>query len=71
MKINWRRVAMSFCGVIVCAVAVGFFKKAALGVDPFQSFMAGLDAAGPLDFGLLYIIANAVLLLFSLIYFAV
>lgn len=63
-----KRLFMTLFGVIICAISVGIFKIAALGVDPFQSFMAGLDTAVPLDFGLLYIIANAVLLLFSLIF---
>ena len=63
-----RRVAMSLFGVIICAISVGIFKIAALGVDPFQSFMAGLDALIPIDFGTLYMITNAVLLLFSLIF---
>lgn len=52
---------MSLLGVIICAVSVGIFKIAALGVDPFQSFMAGLD------FGTLYVITNVVLLSFALI----
>ena len=59
---------MSLMGVVICAVSVGFFKLAALGVDPFQSFMAGLDALIPVGFGTLYMITNAVLLLFSLIF---
>lgn len=59
---------MSLFGVIVCAISVGIFKIAALGVDPFQSFMAGLDALVPISFGTLYVIANAVLLLFALIF---
>jgi len=63
-----KRLFMTLFGVIICAISVGIFKIAALGVDPFQSFMAGLDAAVPLDFGLLYIISNAILLLFSLIF---
>lgn len=57
---------MSLFGVIICAISVGIFKIAALGVDPFQSFMAGLDALVPIKFGTLYVIANAVLLLFAL-----
>ncbi len=61
-----RRTAMSLFGVIVCAVSVGIFKIAALGVDPFQSFMAGLDALVPIKFGTLYVMANAALLLFAL-----
>ncbi len=61
-----RRVLMSLCGVIICAVSVGIFKIAALGVDPFQSFMAGLDALVPISFGTLYVIANCVLFFFAL-----
>lgn len=59
---------MSLFGVIICAISVGVFKIAALGVDPFQSFMAGLDKLVPLDFGLLYIIVNALLLIFALVF---
>lgn len=61
-----KRIFMSLFGVIICAISVGVFKIAALGVDPFQSFMAGLDKLVPLDFGLLYIIVNALLLIFAL-----
>ena len=42
---------MSLCGVIICAVSVGIFKIAALGVDPFQSLMSGLDKLIPISFG--------------------
>ena len=63
-----KRIGMSLFGVIVCAVSVGIFKIASLGVDPFQSFMAGLSALVPIDFGTLYVITNAVLLLFALIF---
>lgn len=63
-----KRVGMTVFGVVSCAVSVGLFKLAALGVDPFQSFMAGLDALIPISFGTLYVIANVALLLFSLIF---
>lgn len=63
-----KRIAMSLFGVIICAVSVGIFKIAALGVDPFQSFMAGLDNLVPISFGTLYVITNAVLLLFALVF---
>jgi uncharacterized membrane protein YczE len=59
---------MSLFGVVLCAISVGIFKIAALGVDPFQSFMAGLDALVPISFGTLYVIANAVLLTFALVF---
>ena len=62
-----KRIIMSLFGVIICAISVGVFKLAALGVDPFQSLMSGLDSIIPIDFGTLYVIVNATLLLFSLI----
>ncbi len=62
-----RRIIMSLAGVIICAVSVGVFKLAALGVDPFQSLMSGLDAMIPIGFGTLYVIVNVVLLAFSLV----
>ncbi len=63
-----RRIMMSALGVLTGAVAVGFFKLAAFGVDPFQSFMSGIDQLIPIDFGTLYVIVNACLLLFALIF---
>ena len=54
--------------MLVGAVAVGIFKIAALGVDPFQSLMSGLDKLIPIPFGTLYMIVNVVLLLFSLVF---
>ena len=67
LKERRRRIVMSLLGVIICAISVGIFKLAALGVDPFQSLMSGLDAMIPIKFGTLYVIVNVVLLLFSLI----
>lgn len=65
MKI--RRIMMSLCGVLICAISVGIFKLAALGVDPFQSLMSGLDQLIPISFGTLYVIVNLILLSFSLL----
>lgn len=62
------RIWMSCLGVIITGVSVGMFRTAALGVDPFQSLMNGLNTLIPISFGTLYVIANAVLLLFSLIF---
>lgn len=59
---------MSLFGVLTGAVSVAVFKIAAFGVDPFQTFMAGLDKLVPIKFGTLYMIANAVLFLFALIF---
>ena len=66
-KTFYRRVFMSLFGVVICAISVGIFKIAALGVDPFQSLMAGLDKLIPIPFGTLYVIVNVLLLTFSLI----
>ena len=63
-----KRIIMSFFGVILSGICVGIFKLAAFGVDPFQAFMSGLNTAIPISFGTLYMIANIVLLLFSLIF---
>ena len=59
---------MSVLGVIVGGISVGFFKLAAFGVDPFQSFMSGMEKLIPIDFGTLYVIVNACLLLFALVF---
>ncbi len=63
-----RRILMSLFGVLTGAVSVAIFKIASFGVDPFQTFMAGLDALVPIQFGTLYMIANAVLFLFALVF---
>lgn len=54
-------------GVVICGLSVGLFKRASFGVDPFQSFMSGLDAVIPISFGTLYVLVNVCLLLFSLV----
>lgn len=63
-----KRILMSVCGVVLCGISVGMFKFTALGVDPFQSLMSGLDAVIPIRFGTLYVIVNGILLLFALIF---
>ncbi len=63
-----KRVMMSVAGVLTGAVSVAVFKTAAFGVDPFQSFMSGIDKLIPIEFGTLYMIVNALLLVFSLIF---
>jgi len=63
-----KRIIMSVLGVLICGFSVGIFKLAAFGVDPFQAFMSGIDHMIPIDFGTLYVIVNAVLLTFSLVF---
>ena len=38
------RLIMTVFGVIICAIAVGFFKNSLFGIDPFQSFAQGSHA---------------------------
>ena len=68
MNIKVKRILMSVLGVLLGGVSVGFFKLAAFGVDPFQSFMAGMDQLIPIEFGTLYVIVNGCLLAFALIF---
>lgn len=63
-----KRVVLCVVGVVLSGVAVSFFKSAVFGVDPFQALMSGLDALIPIKYGTLYVIVNAVLLLFSLVF---
>ncbi len=58
-----RRALMTIFGVTIGGVSVGLFKQSAFGVDPFQCLCNGLNNVVPLDFGTLYVIINAVLLL--------
>ena len=60
-----KKLLMSLAGVLVCGLGVGFFKQAAMGVDPFQSFISGLDYLLPLSSGALYAIASLLLLIFA------
>ena len=63
-----RRIVMSVLGVLVCGISVGLFKRAELGVDPYQSLMAGLNEVIPIRFGTLYVIMTGILLLVALIF---
>jgi len=54
-------------GVVLCAIAVAVFKLAALGVDPYQTMMAGLDNWLPIPFGTIHTIVSVVFLVFALL----
>ena len=60
--IKIRRVLMALAGMAVAGIAVGFFKRAFFGVDPFQCFCNGINRVIPIGFGTLYMLINAVLL---------
>ena len=58
-----RRVAMAAVGMALAGVAVGLFKRAMFGVDPFQAYVNGLANVIPIRFGTLYMLVNALQLL--------
>lgn len=63
-----RKIIMSLCGIFLCAVSVGVVKTGALGVDPFQVFMSGMDKLCGIGFGTIFLIVNSFFLVFSLIF---
>ena len=67
MNVKCRRILMSIAGVTLCGMFAGIYKYAAFGVDPFQCFVFGVDAAVPIPYGTLYVLLNAGLLIFSLL----
>jgi uncharacterized membrane protein YczE len=58
------RVAMSIIGVMLCAIAVSFFKCSVFGVDPFQCFAQGswMRFASGLSYGTYYAGLSLILL---------
>lgn len=66
VSIKFKRIIMSVLGVALCGISVGFFRFSAFGVDPFQSFMSGTEFLSGIKIGVLNVIVNGVLILFSL-----
>ena len=64
MEMLKKRIWMCLAGVLLCGISVGFFKRAAFGVDPFQSFATGMNAVIPISYGTLYMILCAAFLAF-------
>lgn len=60
-----KRILMSLAGILASSLSVGMFKQAAMGVDPFQSLMSGLDYLLPVSAGTLYAVCSLLLLLFA------
>ena len=58
-----RRILMALAGMAIAGLAIGFFKRAFFGVDPFQCFCNGINQVIPIGFGTLYMLINAVLLI--------
>ena len=63
-----RRLLLCGVGIVFMALGVGLFRVSAMGVDPFQSLCSGLYRVIPLSEGITYILFNALLLIFALIF---
>ena len=61
-KLLVKRIIMAVAGMALAGMAVGFFKRAFFGVDPFQCFCNGIHQVIPIGYGTLYMLINAVLL---------
>ncbi len=63
------RLVMTIVGVLICSIAVGFFKQSRFGVDPFQIFAQGTwgHFFGSMSYGTYYVILNALMLLLVLV----
>lgn len=63
-----KRLFMTISGVLLCALAVGFFKCSSFGVDPFQCFAQGSYGRffSGMTYGTYYVILNAALLIVDL-----
>lgn len=61
-----RRIIMSIGGILLCALSAGVVKVGALGIDPVQALVTGLDKLLPIDFGTLSLLLNAAFLIFTL-----
>ena len=64
-----KRIFMTTGGVILCAIAVGFFKCSQFGVDPFQCFAQGIWGhffQTEISYGSYYTILSGIMLVLDL-----
>ncbi len=64
-----KRVVMTTAGVVLCAMAVGFFKCSLFGVDPFQCFAQGVWGhffKTSVSYGIFYTILCGIMLVIDL-----
>lgn len=62
MDKKWKRILMTVIGTTFTGVSVGILRKAALGTDPFTSFVTGCANAVHSTYGILYPIVIGILL---------
>ena len=65
----YPRLVMTIVGVMLCSMAVGFFKQSSFGVDPFQCFAQGVWGhffESRISYGSYYVILSALMLVIDL-----
>lgn len=60
---KWKRIAMSFFGVIITGFCIGAFQKANLGADPFTCFVTGISNIFGSTYSTFYLIVTGALLI--------
>ncbi|MGN1142451.1 MAG: YitT family protein [Oliverpabstia sp.] len=62
------RLVMTIGGVILCAIAVGFFKCSLFGIDPFQCLAQGIwgRSFSGISFGTYYMVLSLIMLVIDL-----
>lgn len=64
-----KRITMTTVGVILCAIAIGFFKCSCFGVDPFQCFAQGAWGhffEKSVSYGFYYMVLSGIMLILDL-----
>lgn len=68
MNETHKRIIMCVTGIFLSGVAAGTFAFTSFGMDPFQVLAHGTWRLTPISFGTFYVILNALLLLFMVIF---
>ncbi len=58
------RVIMAVLGIFLCGIGVAMLKVSMFGTDPYQCLVTGLDIIIPISYGTLYVVMNAITIVF-------
>ena len=65
----WLRIGLATVGVLLMAVSIAFFRQASFGVDPFQCMVNGIDNVLPLNYSVVNMTVNIVLIVPMLLFY--
>ena len=63
-----KRISMAVVGVLLSGIAIGIFKAANLGIDPYNTMLFGISNQTQIPYGTLYVIVNVICLIFMLVF---